>query len=236
MLFRQLSQIAAVIGSVSAAPKPTQLSYDDVVLISGDGTSAIIKETEYAALVERDNLLQGPVPELSARSSSPQKNRRCDESKEIQVTSDTSFLNWDVAISPVVSAAGGSATVSIGRGYSISNSVSATAGVDVSIIEDILSLSMSVSYSETWTTEESQTFSYTVPDGQFGVVVSQPKVRRVQGNYISGCVDDPTRTAFTSDTYFSQNYGNLAWVEGVIRLCNSTTYPIPYCIGEGSHS
>ncbi|KAI1630709.1 hypothetical protein F4809DRAFT_635666 [Biscogniauxia mediterranea] len=238
MLFRHFSQIAAVIGTVSAAPKPAQLNYDDVILIGGDGTSAVMKEAEYAALVARDNLLQGPAPALPARSSSSssEKNRRCDESNEIQVTSDTSFLNWDVAISPVVSAAGGGATVSIGRGYSLSNSISASAGVDVTLIENLLSMSMSLSYSETWTTEESQSFSYTVPDGQFGLVVSQPKVRRVVGNYISGCVDAPTKTAFTSDTYSSQSYGNLAWVEGVIRLCNSTTYPVPYCIGEGTHS
>ncbi|KXH38347.1 hypothetical protein CSIM01_09692 [Colletotrichum simmondsii] len=71
--------------------------------------------------------------------------------------------------------------------------------------------------------------------GDYGLVVSQPNVRRVTGNIFSGCTDSPTVDAFTSDSYSDQSYGNLAWVKGVIRLCNSTTYPVPYCIGQGEH-
>ncbi|KAI5925591.1 hypothetical protein F4810DRAFT_659200 [Camillea tinctor] len=189
-------------------------------------------------MVARDNL--GPAPAARELTSSPapsgKKARGCDESSEVQVLSDTSFLNWDVGISPVVSAQGGTATVSIANGYMLANSVSVSESVTVNSLEKLLAVMLQVSYTETWTTVETQTFTYTVPDGQFGLVVSQPKVRRVEGNYIYGCVDAPSKEAFTSDTYTSQNYGNLNWVEGVIRLCNSTTYPVPYCIGTGSHS
>ena len=77
--------------------------------------------------------------------------------------------------------------------------------------------------------------AYTVPEGQFGRIVSQPLTRRVQGYVYSGCTDSPSKETFMSDTYTSQSYGNLEWVQGVIRLCNSTTYPIPFCIGDGVH-
>ncbi|KAI1491715.1 hypothetical protein F5X96DRAFT_630134 [Biscogniauxia mediterranea] len=242
MLFRHLSQILAVVGTASAAPKPQYLNFDDVVLFNADGTTNIVKESEYQDLVARGHL-DAPAPRslppaaaAISSSSSGEKHRRCDDSNEVQITSDTSFLNWDVAMSPVVSAQGGDATVSVASGYSLANDVTVTQGVTVSSLESILQASLQVSYSQTWTSTETQTLLYKVPDGQFGLVVSQPRVRRVQGNYITGCVDDPVKNPFTSDTYTNQTYGNLNWVQGIIRLCNNTVYPVPYCIGEGTHS
>ncbi|KAI1090062.1 hypothetical protein F5B19DRAFT_464913 [Rostrohypoxylon terebratum] len=239
MQFRQLASFLAVVSAASAAPRPQQLNFDDVVILAEDGSYSIVKEAEYANIMARNNLQPASAVDLATRSPTPlsKNQRRCGNSDEVQVTSDTKFLNWDVAMSPVVSAQGGGASVTLSSGYSLSNSVSVSATEGVSI-ESILSFSLSVSYSETWTSSETQAFQYSVPDGQFGVVVSQPLVRRVQGNFLSGCVDAPDKKIpFTSDTYTSQTYsGSLNWVQGVIRLCNSTTYPIPYCIGEGSHS
>ncbi|KAI0599688.1 hypothetical protein F4775DRAFT_583083 [Biscogniauxia sp. FL1348] len=240
MLFRHLSQILAVVGAASAAPKPQYLNFDDVVLFNSDGTTNIVKESEYQDLVARGHL-EPPAPRSlvpaveASSSSSGAKHRRCDDSNEVQITSDTSFLNWDVPMSPVVSAAGGDITVSVANGYSLANDVTTTEGVTATL-ESILAVSLQVSYSQTWTSTETNTLLYKVPDGQFGLVVSQPRVRRVQGNYITGCVDDPVRNPFTSDTYTNQTYGNLNWVQGIIRLCNNTVYPVPYCIGEGTHS
>ncbi|KAI0897404.1 hypothetical protein F4806DRAFT_399530 [Annulohypoxylon nitens] len=239
MQFRNLASFLAVVGAASAAPRPQSLNYDDVVILAEDGSYSVVKEAEYANIMARSNLQPASAPELAARapSSASKNQRRCGNSDEVQVTSDTKFLNWDVAMSPVVSAQGGGASVTLSSGYSLANTMSVTATEGVTI-ESILSVSLAVSYSETWTSTETQAFAYTVPDGQFGVVVSQPLVRRVEGNFLSGCVDAPDKKVpFTSDTYTSQTYsGNLNWVQGVIRLCNSTTYPIPYCIGEGSHS
>lgn len=237
MQISTLAQLVALVGAVSAAPKapaaPVEpLNFNDVILIGDDGHK-LIKMSEYEVLKSRGLLEeQSPAPAIKQRSKDA---RGCEESEEVQVTSDTSFLNWDVPVSPVVSAAGGGVSVGVTSGYSISNSVTVTAGVSATI-ESVLGLTMSVSYAETWTTTESSTITYTVPANEYGLIVSQPMVRRVQGNYIAGCTDSPTTTAFTSDTYDSQSYGDLAWVKGVIRLCNSTEYPVPYCIGTGTHS
>lgn len=109
-----------------------------------------------------------------------------------------------------------------------------TEGVSATL-ESVLTMSMSITVSETWTTTETQTFTFNVPNGQYGVVVSNPYVHRLTGNVLSGCTDSPTTDAFTADSYTSETYGALSWVTGPITLCNSTTYPIPYCIGTGSH-
>lgn len=94
---------------------------------------------------------------------------------------------------------------------------------------------MSLTYSETWTTTETTTFTFNVPSGQYGLVVSNPYTHRVAGNVLSGCTDSPTSDAFTVDSYTSATYGSLSWVEGPITLCNSSTYPVPYCVGSGTH-
>ncbi|KAL0939862.1 uncharacterized protein CTRU02_206472 [Colletotrichum truncatum] len=221
-----------LIGAVAAAPAPVALQYDDVVVVGEDGSHQIMKSAEYDALQARASLEVAPavLPRSEGVSA-----RGCAESTEVQVLSDDEFLNWDIAISPVLSSIGGSATVSVANGYSLSNTVTVSSGITGSFAEGVLGLSLSVSYAQSWTTTETQTLGFTVPEGQYGLVVSQPNVRRVKGNILSGCTDSPKKTEFTSDTYSSQNYGNLNWVKGVIRLCNSTTYPVPYCNGEGAH-
>ncbi|KAH7131292.1 hypothetical protein EDB81DRAFT_808298 [Dactylonectria macrodidyma] len=228
-----LCLISAATAAPAATPSSTVLAADDVIVLNVDGTSQVMKATEFDRLETR--ALAAPVS-INPANTAKLTRRGCEESTEVQITSDEEFLNWDVAISPVLSSSGGTGTVAVTSGYSISNTVSVSASYDVTIIKDLLSSSLSISYSETWSTTESQTLSFTVPENQNGVIVSQPYVRRVQGNILSGCTDSPDKEAFTSDTYTSQSYGNLNWVKGVIRLCSSEQYPIPYCIGTGEHS
>ncbi|KAK2012483.1 hypothetical protein LZ32DRAFT_531951 [Colletotrichum eremochloae] len=222
---------AGLLGAAVAAPAPSPvaLNFDDVVVVGQDGTHTIMKTAEYDALQAGAAL--APAPPLKIRDVS---RRDCEKSTEVQIMTDEEFLNWDVAISPVLSASGGGATVSVAKGYSIANTVTTTAGITATV-QKVIGLSLSVSYAKSWTTTETQTLGFTVPEGQFGVVVSQPSVRRVTGNVLSGCTDSPEKSEFVSDSYMDQSYGGLSWVKGVIRLCNSTTYPIPFCIGEGQH-
>ncbi|KAH7177031.1 hypothetical protein EDB81DRAFT_898652 [Dactylonectria macrodidyma] len=237
MLFITLATFLGFASSAIAAPAPTTLSQDDIIVLKSDGTSQVMKAADFDRL------------ELEAREASttslrpkglgaPKLGRRgCEESTEFQVLSDTKFLNWDMAISPVISSLGGkSATVAVTDGYTLSNTLTVSESFDLTVVKDFFSASLSVSYAESWTTQQSQTLTFTVPDDQYGVIVSQPYVRRVTGNVISGCTDSPTTAEFTSDTYTSQSYGDLSWVTGVIRLCSSASYPIPYCIGTGSHT
>ncbi|KAK2051626.1 hypothetical protein LY76DRAFT_688285 [Colletotrichum caudatum] len=232
MLFSVLTCVAAgLLGPAVAAPAPSPvpLSFDDVIVVGHDGTNRVMKTAEYDALQARAAL--APAPPVKPSDVS---RRGCEQSTEVQILTDDEFLNWDVAISPVISSMGGAATVSVSKGYSIANSVSGTVGISATVSK-VLSLSLSVSYSHSWTTTDTTTLGFTVPEGQYGLVVSQPSVRRVTGNILSGCTDSPEKSSFVSDTYTDQSYGSLSWVKGVIRLCNSTTYPVPYCIGQGEH-
>ncbi|RYP02148.1 hypothetical protein DL764_005943 [Monosporascus ibericus] len=251
MFIRQLSVGLAVLAASShATPMPqssgsslpagTILKPDDVIIVGADNSVHVMKDYEYDQLDSDTKSAQShaTMPEsdvVAARDVQRQSRRGCQESTEIQVLTDETFLNWDTPVSPVVSAAGGKSSVSLSKGYSITNSLSVGVGASVSAITDILSLSFSVDYSQSWTTQTSQSFTFEVPEGQFGLIVTQAKTRRLTGNYFSGCTDNWDKTSFMSDTYTSQSYGNMEWVQGVIRLCNSTSYPVPYCIGSGSH-
>ncbi|KAH7139767.1 hypothetical protein B0J13DRAFT_505054 [Dactylonectria estremocensis] len=217
----------------SAATIPRTLSSDDIIVLGKDGTSQIMKAAEFHALETRRAAPE--APRIWNVSDQVLHRRGCEKSTEVQILSDEEFLNWDIAISPVLSSVGGKGTVTVSSGYEVSNSVSVSSTFSISAAEQILGLSLSIEVSESWSSSQEQSLTFEVPDGKHGVIVSQPYVRRVQGNVLDGCTDSWDKSTFTSDSYESQTYGNLNWVKGLIRLCSSETYPIPYCIGEGSH-
>ncbi|KAF5247139.1 hypothetical protein FAUST_991 [Fusarium austroamericanum] len=219
------------IASVSqAAAAPKILSSDDIIVLKTDGTSQVMKAADLEALETAP-----AVKNIAGSTKKDIQRRDCKDSTEIQVLSDKEFVNWDVAMSPVISSLGGSkATVSVTNGYTITNSLKVGASFSIPLIKDILTTSLSIDYTETWSSSQTQSLSFTVPEGHHGIIVSQPYVRRIEGNVIDGCTGD-AKEGFVSDSYESQAYGNLQWVKGIIRLCSSETYPIPYCNGEGEH-
>ncbi|KAK7421435.1 hypothetical protein QQX98_002133 [Neonectria punicea] len=225
--------VCGLISLSNAAATPGPLSADDVIILASDGSSQIMKATDFDRLEARRAAPKAPITQNITDQAL--RRRACEKSTELQVLSDEEFLNWDIAISPVISSVGGKGTVTVSSGYEISNSVSVGTSFSISAAEQILGLSLSVEVSESWSTSQEQSLTFEVPDGHHGVIVSQPYVRRVQGNILDGCTDSWEKTSYTCDSYESQAYGNLNWVKGLIRLCSSKTYPIPYCIGEGSH-
>lgn len=221
--------LLSVASVTQAAAAPKVLSPDDVIVLKTDGTSQIMKAADLEALETAP-----AVNDTKASAKKAIQRRDCKDSTEIQVLSDKEFTNWDVAMSPVISSLGGSkATVSVTNGYTIGNSVKVGAGVSIPLM-DILTASMSIDYTETWSSSQTQSLTFTVPDNKYGIIVSQPYVRRIQGNVIDGCTGE-AKEEFTSDSYESQSYGDLQWVKGIIRLCTSESYPVPFCNGEGEH-
>lgn len=253
MLFTNSAAVLALVGLAAAAPakqEPRMLSHDDVLLPRADGGYDVMKDWEWTdierrmekqarerAEEEKRAALAGETIPVGANVGYESRiERRCDESTEVQVLTDTQFTNWDVAMSPVIGATGGQATVAVTKGYSITNSITVGTGADYTVEKDIFKVSMSIDYSHSWTTSDTQTFTYFITPGQYGLVVSNPYTRRVTGNFVTGCTDSPSYEPFTSDSYEDQNYSGMTWVAGPIRLCNSTTYPIPYCVGTGTHN
>lgn len=221
---------------------PRELNFDEVAVVGLDGRMVIMNEADYSRLEVRYQRPEAAshVAKRELDSLSPTvRQRDCEESSETQVTSDTTFANWDVPMSAVLSAQGGSTSITVSDGYTLSNQLVVTVGGSIKTIAKAI-LKAANAYKEldsdtTWTSTQTSTLTFKVPDGQYGLVVSQPLVRRVQGTVFSGCTDSWTEEPFTLDSYSSTTYGSLSWVQGVIKLCNSTEYPVPYCNGEGFH-
>jgi hypothetical protein len=140
--------------------------------------------------------------------------------------------------SVLLAGSSGTTTVAVTEGYSISNSVSVGVSSQLTLVEDFLSTTFSISYTETWTSTYSASYSFQIPAGKYGAVVSNPATTRHSGRVDIGCIADAgvETTYFTADSYNSKAYGGLSWVEGTISLCTGDTYPLPRCIGEGTLS
>ncbi|KAI3397661.1 hypothetical protein diail_10532 [Diaporthe ilicicola] len=229
--------LLSLVGAAQALVAPRILQFDDVIVPNADGSYSVMKDFEYGIQKSKREMrnkraIRSPptIPSVS------DLDKRCDESTEVQVLTDTNFYNWDIAMSPVISNAGSNAaTVGVTKGYSVSNSLSVTESNTYTFLPEVLTASLSITVKTEWTTSDTQTFTYWVPAGQAGLVVSNPYVRRVTGNVLTGCNDAPSYDPFTSDSYSSQTYSEMTWVKGPIILCNNTVYPIPYCTGEGIH-
>lgn len=250
MLFRNTIIALALGGLASATPakqEPRILQYDDVILPRADGGYDIMKKWEWSHIerrmekAAREQAMENKRAALAGDTIPPWANldvgkRDCEESREVQILTDTNFTDTDIPMSPVIGGQGGQATVAVTKGYSVANSLTVGISEEITFVKDLFSASMKIDYGTTWTSTDSQTFTYWVNPGEYGVVVSNPFTRRITGNVLSGCSDSPTTSTFTADSRSSQTYGDLSWVRGPIYLCNSTTYPVPYCVGDGTHT
>lgn len=255
MFTKYATALVALAALASAVPRGTKepriLSHDDVILPRADGGFDIMKDWEFEDLerrLEREaraaiatenkrRTIAGetiPLGSFTARDEQLQA-RACEESTELQVLTDGEFTDWDVAMSPVIGATGGQALVMVTKGYQVANSLSITLKEDVSVPE-VFTVSLGIETGWTWTSIDQQSFTFYINPGQYGVVVSNPWTRRVTGNLLSGCTDTPTVEPWVSDSRFNQTFGSLSWVSGPIKLCNSSSYPVPYCVGTGEHS
>lgn len=119
--------LLSLLGGAQALAPPKILSPDDVIVPNDDGSYSVMKDYEYGIQKSRREMLNKrskhspPAPPADVAAL----ERRCDDTTEVQVLTDTNFNNWDVAMSPVISNTGSSiATIAVTKGYSISNSIS----------------------------------------------------------------------------------------------------------------
>lgn len=94
---------------------------------------------------------------------------------------------------------------------------------------------MSIDYSTSWETSQSQEFSAEVPAGKYGAFVTNAWTNRESGNVWEGTIGgEGSLTYYQADSFESKNYGDLSWVDGVISLCTGDTFPLNRCVGEGT--
>ncbi|TGO16293.1 hypothetical protein BTUL_0030g00730 [Botrytis tulipae] len=233
---------------VGAATIPRNLDESKIILFGENGRTEVMDKAEFWKHHHhhRHNITQAPGPIVGYNGtsffngtsghypSSSLAKRGCKTATVVRENPDETFLNWDVPMSSVVKAGSTTSTVAVTQGYSIANAISVSASASFTLIEDFLTTSFGISYTETWTSTYTAAYTYTVPAGKYGAVVSNPYTLRKSGYIDSGCVGNPSETdTYQADSYSSQAYGGLSWVSGTISLCTGDTYPLPRCLGGG---
>ncbi|KAL5320112.1 hypothetical protein ACEPPN_013174 [Leptodophora sp. 'Broadleaf-Isolate-01'] len=232
----------------------THIQADEVLIFGSGNRVEIMKESEWQEMVEKDNLfsfdggfnkdiiaaaVNSTLPESPAPYG-PHIEGRCDQSTEVQILETIYFDNWDVAMSGVIQATssnppGPGNAIAVTSGYSLANALTVGSTTTVTLVAAILTTAVQFQYQRTWTTTYTAAYTFTVTSLNYGLVISNPYTRRVSGNTLSGCTGSWNTEYFQADSYTSASQSGLSWVQGVIRLCQSPSYPVPYCVGNGVH-
>lgn len=95
-------------------------------------------------------------------------------------------------------------------------------------------MSFGIDYSQSWESEYSAQYTFEIPEGKIGAVVSNPTTTRNTGKVYKGCLGEQyLSSTYSGDSYQSRAFGGLSWVDGVISLCTGDNFPLMRCIGEG---
>lgn len=234
--------LAVSLASAATIPSPLlrrELSENDIIVWGKSGRAEVMDKAEYKKLSsttsEAFDITSSTPATLTKKDPASKIERRCSKETVYTIDKTESFLGWDVPMSSVIHATGETNTISVTAGYSISNSVSVSAGASIDVIENFLSATFSVSYSETWTSSYTAGYTFSVPEGKYAAIVSNPSTTRRSGHVDIGCAGQAGESyTFVADSFTSKAYDSLAWVDGTISLCTGDTYPLQRCIGSGS--
>lgn len=264
MHFSQVLALASSAALVAAAPASITVGVDDVILYSKDGRFTMMKRDDFDELKKlRESGVVPPkpshlddslitIPANNSAPSKPQGSLKKRATSLIIPNPHSRFLGWDIQTSQVVKGKeelsdssgwkkhtdkteGAPTTISISTGYSITNSISVSQGVSFTLIEDFLSASVSIDYSTSWQTTQTQQFNADVPEGKYGAFVTNAWTNRESGNVWEGKIGgEGTLTYYQADSFESKSYGDMSWVDGVISLCTGDSFPLKRCVGEGT--
>jgi len=192
------------------------------------GVSLVTPEIDY-------DWLNYTAPAEHLEHAARAKRQDCHNTALVVDKTET-FTDWDVQMSPVVCAVG-PMTISVADGYSVSNSMSVSAGLDFNFIKDKLGGSLGIDFSRTWTTTATITVGGTVPDGNCGVMIWKPTTTRRYGSVMEGCIGDLKKTGtFVANDRGSGQYAGVQWIAGARSLCvkPGNNPPLSLCQGSGN--
>ncbi|CCU77079.1 hypothetical protein BGHDH14_bgh03212 [Blumeria hordei DH14] len=243
-LFTIGTSITTVIATtLPLAPPERSLSQDDVIFFGHNGQMNVVPRTEFVRYAESLPLATEEQQIFNASTLSldaeTEPNRtitsRCSKETVWALNPAHTFVGWDVLMSSVVkSPPNNSISINVEEGHWLTSKLSASSYSTTKLIEKFLAEAFSTSSDGSWSTSYSSTFSFEVPAGKYGAIVSNPLTIVHEGHVDVGCIGQAERTEFVSHTYQSRDYFNLKWVEGVIGLCVGDTLPLSRCYGPGS--
>jgi len=250
MHFKTLTTLLLGAKLVSGATLPRRmLTEDDIILYGKDGRVEVMKRADYSIIAASDSpfynadnappanatIYKATSPTTSVELPSRALGARCSTETVFTLDPVQTFLNWDVLMSQVVKANTEGTSVSVTEGFQIDNSISVSESATLSTVDQFLSTTFSISYTETWSSSYAAAYTFSIPTGKYGAVVSNPSTTRHSGYVDIGCIaEGATRSTFQADSYTSKSYDSLAWVDGVIQLCTGDTFPLPRCTGGGT--
>ncbi|KAI6484234.1 hypothetical protein MCOR14_009373 [Pyricularia oryzae] len=161
---------------------------------------------------------------------------KCDKTTSVVIDNTTTFVDWDAQMSPVVCAQG-NMMVAVASGYMVSNSIGVNAGLMPTMVKDVLSGSLNIDYTRSWTTSSVITTTGTVTDKNCGVMVTRPIVTRRTGRVFKGCLGALEQIgSFYADDHKEVTIAGMKWVEGAISMCMKPGInpPLSRCSGEGN--
>ncbi|KAK6585807.1 hypothetical protein PZA11_000864 [Diplocarpon coronariae] len=232
----------AIASAIPSAPQRRTLKPDEVVVIGG-GREEIMSKTTYVSLTSQDGMAGNSSARAPAASSVSKhssnytrdhrlEKRGCKGRRVFILEQDKSIVGTDVPMSGVVNGQN-KATVSVTKGYSVSNEINVSVNAQWKVTKIFLEASFSTSYTRTWSSQHAAAYTFEVPKGKYGVVVSNPLITRRTGRVGNGCIGHQTSATFEADELSSMAMGEMSWVQGAISLCTGDTYPVPKCSGEG---
>lgn len=175
---------------------------------------------------------------IHSRSEGLDKRAGCLKVTNHVVDRTQNFVDWDAQMSPIVHASSKIATtVAVMSGYSITNTLGVSAGLDWKAIKDVLSASIGINYSRAWQTTNAVTVTFTI-DPQFsGAIITKPASTRKWGRVMSGCVGAMRQVGTFEGTSRTDGINKgLQWVQGQITLCQkkiTANQQLSRCNGGG---
>lgn len=199
-------------------------------------------EIDYDWLKSGDDLYELSVDDIEAApgnlSDAALSKRDCNSNFQYVIDRTQRFVDWDVQMSPVIIGAGnGGIDVTISKSYAIANSVTVSAGIDLTLIKDRLKAGLNIDYSRTWTTTQGYLVRGNVAAGQTGVVITRPWTNRRYGRTFQGCVGSLRQTGtFMANSHEDGSYEGVTWVAGAITMCTKkqSSIPLSRCNGGGN--
>ncbi|TDZ20368.1 hypothetical protein Cob_v006373 [Colletotrichum orbiculare MAFF 240422] len=169
-------------------------------------------------------------------ASSSVDRRDCGTSYSMTTDKTFDFIDWDVQMSPVVTADITSMDINVMRGYTVTNSVQVSAGLDVTWIKDKLKNTLGINYSRQWATQTTINIKGTVSPGYSGCMITKPFKTRRTGRAFSGCPGSIKQTGtWQADSYKEGSYDGISWVSGSIMICQKKgSIPLSRCEGSGN--
>ncbi|KAF9770787.1 hypothetical protein IL306_011606 [Fusarium sp. DS 682] len=226
---------------------PDHVLKQDEVILYGEGRMEVVHVSVWEKLLESEGV-DPNTPEIDhdwlkfdAKAVGPrdlEERQSCAATSSYVTDTRQRFVDWDLQMSPVVIGAGRDGiAVSVASGFSVSNSVSVSAGLDLTAVKDRIGAAFGIDYSRTWTTQATVTVRGTVYPGEVGVVVTKPWTNRRYGREFRGCVGSMRQTGtFMADAHDEGSYEGVHWVSGGISMCikNQGGLPLTRCNGGGA--